>query len=58
MRLDRLRRSAEDPNNVFFILDVEDRGRAEAFIHAPESAAVGRAAGVIDGDYNFLYVTA
>ena len=47
-------RSVDDLNEVFFLLEVEDRSRAEAFMHAPESAAVGREAGVVDGDYHFL----
>lgn len=54
MKLARMWRTADDPNNVFFILEVEDRKRAEDYMHAPESAEVGRKAGVIDGEYYFL----
>jgi hypothetical protein len=28
-------RSIDDPNEVFFLFDVEDRGRAGAFMKAP-----------------------
>ena len=41
-------RSVDDPNEVYFLLDVEDRARAEAFMQTPESAAVGTEAGVIE----------
>ena len=47
-------RSVDDPNEVYFLLDVEDRARAEAFMQTPESAAVGIEAGVVEGDVRFL----
>ncbi|MFQ5512599.1 MAG: hypothetical protein ACE5EO_12200 [Candidatus Krumholzibacteriia bacterium] len=47
-------RSVDDGNDVFFLLDVEDRARALAFMSAPEAAAVGEEAGVIEGEYHFL----
>lgn len=47
-------RSADNPNEVFFILAVEDRARAEAFMARPVSEAVGEASGVIDGEFHFL----
>ena len=47
-------RSVDDPNEVYFLLDVEDRARAEAFMDTPESAAAGTKAGVIEGDVRFL----
>ena len=34
-------RSVDAPDQVFFLLGVEDRARAEAFMASPESAAVG-----------------
>ena len=52
--LNHMWQSADDPNDVFFLLDIEDRGRAEAYMSTPESAAVGVEAGVLDGDYHFL----
>ena len=47
-------RSADTPDEVFFILGVEDRASAEAYMATPEAAAVGEEAGAIDGGYWFL----
>lgn len=47
-------RSVDASDEVFFLLDVEDRDRAEAFMALPESAAVGVDAGVLDGEVRFL----
>ena len=47
-------RAVDAPDEVFFLLDVEDRARAEAFMASPESAAVGVEAGVLDGEVHFL----
>ncbi len=47
-------RSVDDPNEVFFTFAVEDRERALAFMHAPESAATGVEAGVVEGEAHFL----
>ena len=44
----------DDPAAVHFLFDVENRGRAEAFMAAPASAASGERAGVIGGDYHWL----
>ena len=46
--------SKDDPNEVFFLLDVEDVDRADAFMAQPESRAVGQKAGVIDGDFHYI----
>ena len=46
--------SVDEADQVFFLLEVEDRGRAEAFMSTPEAAATGRNAGVIEGDFHFL----
>lgn len=54
LRLTNLWRKIEEPNNLFFLLEVADVDRASAFLHAPESAEAGEAAGVIDGEYHFL----
>ena len=43
-----------DADEVFFLLEVEDRAGAEAFMASPESAAVGVEAGVLDGEVHFL----
>jgi len=47
-------RCLDDPNEVFFLFQVQDRGRAEAFMQTPESAATGVEAGVIDGEAHFV----
>ncbi len=50
----RVWRSVDAADEVFFLLEVEDRARAEAFMASPESAAVGVEAGVLDGEVHFL----
>jgi hypothetical protein len=52
--LAQLWQQTEDPNNAFFLFEVEDLARAQAFLHAPEAAAKGAESGVIDGEYHFL----
>ena len=47
-------RSVDAADEVFFLLDVEDRARAEAYMASPEAAAVGVEAGALDGDVYFL----
>lgn len=47
-------RSADREDEVFFILGVEDRERAEAYMATPEAAAVGEEAGAIEGEFWFL----
>ena len=47
-------RSVDDRNEVFFTFEVEDRARAETFMAAPESAATGVEAGVVDGQAYFV----
>ncbi len=54
--LARLWQTADDPNDVFFILDVEDVDRANAFMARPESQEIGVASGVIDGEFHYLEV--
>ncbi len=56
LNLIQMWRSVDDANEVFFLLEVEDRGRAEAFMSTPEAASTGSEAGVIEGDYHFLNV--
>lgn len=46
--------SLDDPNNVFFLLNVKDVDRANAFMARPESQEIGAKSGVIDGEYYFL----
>lgn len=54
LRLERMWRSAEDPNNVFFIFEVTDVEAARAFISTPEAAKVGEESGVLDGECHFV----
>jgi hypothetical protein len=56
LNLIQMWRSVDEANDVFFLLEVEDRDGAEAFMNAPEAASAGREAGVIEGDYHFLEV--
>jgi hypothetical protein len=54
LNLINLWRSADQADQVFFLFDVQDRGRAEQYMSTPEAASVGREAGVIDGEFHFL----
>jgi len=54
LRLRNLWRNVEDPNNVFFLFEVESVDKARAFISDPEAADVGAASGVLDGECHFL----
>ncbi len=47
-------RSSDDPTVVWFVFDVADRDRAEAFLQDPASAEVGVRAGVVDGEVLWL----
>ena len=46
--------TSNDPNNVFFLLDIEDIDRADAFMARPESQEMGVKSGVIDGEFHYL----
>jgi len=50
--------TADDPNVVFFLLDVEDVDRANAFMARPESQEIGIKSGVIDGEVHYLKAVA
>lgn len=52
--LSSLWRAADDPNNVFFLLDIEDVNRADAFMARPQSRETGVKSGVIDGEFHYL----
>ena len=47
-------RAVDKADEVFFILGVEDRARAEAYMATPEAAAVGEEAGATEGEFWFL----
>lgn len=54
LTLSNVWRSIDDPSEVFFVFDVEDRGRAEVFRQAQESKATGVEAGLIEGEAHFV----
>ena len=54
LELRKMGRQVEDPNNVFFLLDVKDEQRAREFVSTPEAAEAGEASGVIDGEIHFV----
>lgn len=54
LELVNLWQSIDDPNEVFFLLDVADVDRANAFMARPESRETGEKSGVIDGSFHFL----
>jgi hypothetical protein len=54
LRLTNLWQDLADPNNVFFLFEVESVERARAFIEDPEAAKSGEASGVLDGECHFL----
>ncbi len=54
LRLLNLWRDLEEPNNVFFLLEVADVDKARAFLADPAAAESGRKSGVLDGECHFL----
>ena len=54
LELVNLWQSMDDPNEVFFLLDVADVDRANAFMARPESRETGEKSGEIDGSFHFL----
>jgi hypothetical protein len=54
LRLLQLWRGLDEPNNVFFVFEVSSIEKARAFVSAPDAAEAGKAAGVVDGDIQFL----
>jgi hypothetical protein len=54
LHLQTLWRGVEEPNNVFFIFDVADLEKAQAFISNPAAAEAAKTSGVLDGEYHFL----
>jgi hypothetical protein len=54
LRLTKMWRGLNDPNNVFFLLEVSDMGKAKQFVASPESAQTGQEAGVIDGELYYV----
>lgn len=53
-RLVNMWRSMEDPNNIFFLIEIANIDKAKEFINSPESAKAGEESGVIDGEVHFV----
>jgi hypothetical protein len=58
LHLKSLWRGVEEPNNVYFLFEVTDPGKARTFISNPLAAEAGKTSGVIEGEYHFLESTA
>ena len=54
LKLKNMWRQIEDPNNVYFVLDVADEERARAFVSSPEANKTGEISGVLDGEIHFV----
>lgn len=54
LHLKNIWRSAGEPDTVYFLFDIEDMQRAEAFVNDPLSAQTGKAAGVIEGWIKYI----
>ena len=54
LRLVKLWRTVADPNNVFFLFEVESTEKAKEFISNTDAAGAAKASGVIEGEYHFL----
>ena len=48
----------EDPNQIFFVLEVNSLEKARAFISDPAAAEAGKTSGVLEGEYHFLQSSA
>jgi hypothetical protein len=54
LRLMHLWHDMQDPNDVFFLFEVTDMERAQAFIGSPAAETSGAESGVLEGEYRFL----
>jgi len=54
LKLTRIWRSLDDPNNVFFTFEVIDMDRARTFISDAPAAEAAVESGVIDGEFHFV----
>ncbi|MFT4112636.1 hypothetical protein [Silvibacterium sp.] len=46
--------SLGEPNNIFFLFQIDSVKTARQFIDDPRAAEAGKASGVLDGEYHFL----
>jgi len=54
VRLVKVWQAHNDPNNAFFLLDIDSIEQTEALMASPESAHAGERSGVIDGEFYYL----
>jgi len=54
LHLLHLWRSVDDPDNVFFLFEIESVDKARAFVDAPEGAEAAKDSGVLEGEIHFL----
>jgi hypothetical protein len=54
LRLRDLWRNLQEPNNVFFVFEVESLDKARAYVSDPAAAEAGKTSGVLDGEHHFL----
>jgi len=54
LKLLQMWRDHSDSNDVWFIFEVTDADKANAFISSPDAQKAGKESGVIDGEYHFL----
>jgi hypothetical protein len=47
-------RTVKEPNNVFFLFEVDSIEKAQAFINNPAAAKAAESSGVLDGEYHFV----
>jgi len=57
LTLEWIRQDADDPQQVWFSLLVEDRAKAEEYLADPIHAKIGQQAGVIDGEIFYIQDT-
>lgn len=54
LKLVRLWRDVDHPDQVWFLFEIESLEKARAFISTPEAEATGRRAGALDGEVFFV----
>jgi len=54
LKLAHLWQAHDEPNNVFFVLDVESIEQTDAFMASSESEETGKQAGIVDSEYYYL----
>ena len=54
LRLVKLWRSVEEPNNVSLMFEIASIEKARDFISSPEAAKTGEDSGVVDGECHFV----